>query len=253
MQHLKTLLKLKENGELNYSQVPQTLINELKDEMLIDVITLSAKRKKIVVKKEFYEVYNDIENINNATTRKELIDANSHTKTKTISPQDGLYINGKCEIDDLKLPLFNNSAIFLKEFPKISKDILIVGVENFENLIYFESQLQYFQKENILFVYRNSAMLRWIESLENEMIYFGDFDLAGIAIYLDEIFTRDEKIKLFIPNNIEELIKNHGSNHLYKKQLNRYKKLSSKNKHINQLISIIHKLQKTLEQEYFII
>ncbi|MEA2018609.1 MAG: hypothetical protein U9N59_09185 [Campylobacterota bacterium] len=252
MKHLKTLLRLKEQGELNYSQIPKTLIDELKEEMLIDIVVISAKRKKIVVKEQFYEVYKDIENIENASTRKELIEANSHTKAKKISPQDGLYVNGNCEIQNVKLPLFNNSAIFLKKFPKISQDILIVGVENFENLVYFESQLQYFQKENILFVYRNSAMLRWIESLENKMIYFGDFDLAGIEIYLNEILHRCKNINLFIPKNIDALIQTHGSNELYKKQINKYKNISSTIQKVQILIDSINKYQKGLEQEFFI-
>jgi len=255
MKHLKTLLKLKEYGELNYSTVPKTLITLLKDEMLIDIITLSSKRKRVVVKEQFYKVYKDIENIYDATTRKELIHANTHTKAKAIAPQDGLYINGNCEIENVKLPLFNNSAIFLKEFPKISKDILIIGVENFENLVYFQSQVKFFQNKNILFVYRNSSMLRWFESfknLENEIIYFGDFDLAGVDIYLNEILPRNKNISFYIPKNIEKLIEQHGTNELYKNQLNRYKNISSTIKSIQNLIDTIHKNQKGLEQEFFI-
>ncbi|MEA2050101.1 MAG: hypothetical protein U9O56_05170 [Campylobacterota bacterium] len=252
MKHIKTLLKLKEQGELNYSAVPKSLIDHLKDEMLIDIITLSAKRKKIVVKEQFYKVYKDIENIDNATTRKELIESNIDTKAKNIAPQEGLYLNGNCEIENVKLPLFNNSAIFLKEPPEISKDILIIGLENFENLVYFQSQTRYFQNNNILFVYRNSTMRKWFESLENEIIYFGDFDLAGIDIYLNEILPRNKNIRLFIPKDIENLIKNHGSNELYKKQLNKCTNLSSTIQNIQTLIDVINDNQKGLEQEYFI-
>lgn len=252
MRYIKTLLKLKEQKELNYSQVPKKLIEELKSENLIEIKTISANKKKILVKDQFYIKYKDLKEIQKATSRSELVKTNSHSKVKKISPQDGLYINGNCTIEDLQLPLSKNSALFLKEFPTISKDILVVGVENFENLIYFKSQLKYFQDNNILFVYRNSAMLRFIANIENEVIYFGDFDLAGIHIYLYEICKFNKNVKLFIPQNIEELIKNNGSSELYKKQFSKYKDLNSKNGIIQYLIDIINKNQRSLEQEYFI-
>jgi len=252
MRYIKTLLKLKEQKELNYSQVPKSLIQELKTENLIEIKTLSANKKKILIKEQFYTKYKNLEDIQKATSRSELVKTNSHTKAKKISPQDGLYLNGNCKIGDIQLPIFTNSALFLKEFPKITKNILVVGVENFENLIYFQSQLKYFQEKNILFVYRNSAMLRFIDSIENKIIYFGDFDLAGISIYLNEICKFNKDVTLFVPNNIEELIKNNGSSELYKNQFAKYKNLSTKISIIQNLINIINKNQKSLEQEYFI-
>ena len=171
---------------------------------------------------------------------------------KKISPQDGLYINGNCIIAGVNLPLFKDSALFLKQIPAVSKDILIVCLENFENLIYFKSQTKYFQDENILFVFRNSAMLKFIEELENDIIYFGDFDLAGIFIYETQVLARSKKVKFYIPKNIENLIVKYGSKSLYSKQYNKYKSLKSKNKDIENLINIINKNQKVLEQEYFI-
>ncbi len=201
MKHLKTLIKLLDLGELNYSSVPKSLIIELQDESLIEIKIISANKKRVVVKEQFYNVYKNIKNIQDANTRGELVKVSNHTKTKKISPQDGLYLNGNCIIEDVKLPLFNNSAIFLKEFPKLQKETLVVCVENYENLIYFKTQLKYFQENNIVFIFRNSAMLKFIETLknsENKIIYFGDFDLAGIFIYETQILPRDDKIELFI-------------------------------------------------------
>ncbi|MEA3354779.1 MAG: hypothetical protein U9Q33_13285 [Campylobacterota bacterium] len=252
MRYIKTLLKLKEFGELNYSQVAKPLIDELKNESLIDIKTISKKRKKVVVKDQFYKVYSDIENIEQSTTRAQLVKTLADTKVKKISPQDGLYINGKCTIEAIELPLFNNSALFLKDIPKIEDDILVVCVENFENLIYFKSQLKYFQDDNILFVYRNSAMLEFIESIKNKIIYFGDFDLAGIFIFETQILSKNNNIEFFIPKDIEEIIIKHGSKELYKKQYNKYRDIKSKEENLQNLINIINKNQKVIEQEYFI-
>lgn len=253
MRHLTALLKLKNEKKLNYSQVPKTLLNELLDEGLIEIKTISGNKKKVLTKELFFTVYNNLEAIQDSNTRAQLIQAKTDTKQKKISPMDGLYVNGRCSIEGLKLPLFNKSALFFKELPKIDKEILVIGVENFENLIYFEKQLSYFRDNEILFVYRNQKMLEFLENIENNIIYFSDFDLAGINIFLSEIKPRNSKIELFIPHNINLLISEYGSKKLYAKQLNRYKNTKSEDKTINNLISFIHKEQKVLEQEFFIL
>lgn len=250
--YMQTLLKLKEFQELNYSAVPKELLKQLLDEKLVVVRTISAKRKKILVTEAFFQEYKDLENIQNATSRAELIALQSHSKIKKIAPQDGLYLNGNCEILNVKLPLFNKSAVFLKEIPEISKDILIVVVENFENLIFWEEQLRYFQKENILFIFRNKMMLKFIENIENKIIYFGDFDLAGIDIFQTQVLVKNKNIEFFIPQNIEEDIKQYGSRELFTKQFSKYKNIKSQDSKMQNLIDIIIKNQKGIEQEFFI-
>src|SRR5574344_335634 len=166
MRNLNSLLKLKKHKELNFSSLSKNLIEELLNEQLILIKTISANRKKVVCTDAFFEKYKDIENIELSNSRSELIKANTHTKTKKISPQSGLFVSGNCEIEIensvKQLPFSSNSSIFLKDFPIISKDILLVIVENFENLIYFEKQLKYFQDDKILFIFRNSKELEFL-------------------------------------------------------------------------------------------
>jgi len=85
------------------------------------------------------------------------------------------------------------------------------------------------------------------------MLYFADFDLAGILIYQKE-FQNISSIELFIPKNIENIIKQYGSKKLFDEQysLNQYKNLTSSNTQIDRLVKIIKREQKALEQEYFI-
>jgi len=249
MKYLKTLLKLKQNKSLNYSQIPPKLLQKLKEEGLIKITGTS--RKKVVVNEYFDKVYKDIEKIDNANSRSELSNIGD-TKLKQIYPMSGFYINGVCKLENITLPIIDESVLFLKNLPKIDTNILIVILENFENLVYCEKLLKYFKKENILFIYRNSAVLKILKDLENEIIYFSDFDLAGVSIYLNEIFVRNNTIKLFIPDNIESLLNNFGSNNLYKKHYIKYKNLKSNNKEVQKLIETIHKTQKSIEQEWFI-
>ena len=152
----------------------------------------------------------------------------------------------------MKLPLFDKSALILKEIPVIDENILIVVVENFENLIFWENQLEFFQKENILFIFRNKKMLEFIKNIKNRIIYFGDFDLAGIDIFQTQIKKRNKNIEFFIPKKIEELIEKYGNRTLFSKQWNKYNNIISEDDKIQQLINIIIKYQKGLEQEFFI-
>jgi len=253
MRHIKTLQKLRDRGELSFSEVPKTLLKELIDEDLVFVKNLSPTRKKVKIKDQFLDYYLNLDEIQNATCRAELILAKSDTKKKKISPQDGLYIAGRCKVDGVCLPTFEKSALFLKELPSLEKNTLVIGVENFENLIYFEKQLRFFREEDILFVYRNKKMLELFEKINNTIIYFGDFDLYGIRIYEQEILPRNKDIEFFIPTNIEKQISDFGSQELYTKQLDRCKNLLSSSEKIQNLINTIHKHQKSLEQEFFIV
>lgn len=250
--YIQTLLKLKEQKEVSFSNVPKSLLDILLDEKSVAVKTISGRKKKVIVNELFFEIYKDLENIRNATNRNELISEESYSKSKKISPQNGLYLNGNCEILGVKLPLFDKSAIFLKEVPLIKEDILVVIVENFENLIFWETQLEFFQRENILFIFRNKMMLEFIKNIKNRIIYFGDFDLAGIDIFQTQVKKRNKDIEFFIPKDIEKLIEKYGNRTLFSKQWNKYNNIRSENDKIQQLINIIIKYQKALEQEFFI-
>jgi len=121
MKYKNTLCLLKKNKELNYSQVPKDLLTKLKDEGLIEIKILSAKRKKVLINNLFLEKYRDIEDIIKAKTRHELVALNQDSKVKRISPQDGLYIQWQMSNRAFNLPLFAKSAIFLKEIPILKK------------------------------------------------------------------------------------------------------------------------------------
>ena len=246
MQYLKTLLKLKQNKELNYSQIPKKLLQTLKEEGLINIIGTS--KKKVVINEYFNIVYKDIEKISSANSRSELSKI-SNSELKQISPMSGFFVNGICKLDNIILPIASKSALFLKKLPKIEQNITVVVVENFENML---SPTNIFDKKDILFIYRNKALLDILQDLDNEIFYFGDFDLAGVSIYLNELLVRNKNIKLFIPKDIKMLLDKFGSHKLYKKQFAKYKNLKSDIKEVQDLIDTLHSTQKSLEQEWFI-
>jgi hypothetical protein len=252
MKYLNTILKLKKYKELSYSKIPKPLLDELSNEDLITIISLSPSKKKVKIKETFLKKYHNIELIDEADSRSELITAQSHSKSKRFNPQEGLYLNGSCQLDCIQLPIAKESAFFTKNFPKVHKDTHIIGVENFDNLIYFEHLQNLIGKKDILVVYRNKMMHSFFNKLSNQITYFGDFDLAGVHIFIHEVLAKNNNISLFIPPNIEVLLKNHGNTILYAQQLQQYKNLKSDNSKIQQLLNYINYYQKGLEQEFFI-
>lgn len=80
-----------------------------------------------------------------------------------------------------------------KEFA-VDADALVVGIENMENFRKVSMQRHLFESvlgcnARLLFVsrYPQSTDLRsWLRSIPNRYVHFGDFDLAGISIFLTE-------------------------------------------------------------------
>ena len=171
----------------------------------------------------------------------------------------GLYVSSledvviQVDAKDFRVLPTNGIGYFLFYTQKIevTPETIIVGVENYQVIWFAQKYREFFNKKNTLFVVSNSFMWEWIEGLENEYIHFGDYDLAGINIYLNTIVPRLRKCKkhsMFIPQNIEQLIKEHGDRELYEQQVS-YKNLVVNNSDISRLKDIICHYKKSLEQE----
>ncbi len=141
----------------------------------------------------------------------------------------------------------------------IPEDVVVVGMENMENFrlvrqqrILFSSMLPH---KRLLFVarYPQSSDLRsWLQTIPNQYVHFGDFDLAGINIFLTE-FRRylGQRASLLIPDDIGERLRN-GSVERYREQYPRFKSLSSDIPYIQQLIDLINKYRRGYDQEGYI-
>ena len=91
----------------------------------------------------------------------------------------------------------------------------------------------------------------WLETIPNRILYFGDFDLAGIRIYETEFKRRlQDKVSFIVPDDLEERIRRSGNPRLYAKQINDgFLSVSSPSGEINDTIALLHRLQSTYEQE----
>lgn len=93
----------------------------------------------------------------------------------------------------------------------------------------------------------------WLEKIPNRILYFGDFDLAGIRIYETEFKRRlGDKISFILPEDLEERIRRQGNPALYTKQVNEgYSSYRSSYRELTSLIDMLHRLQSSYEQEGF--
>ncbi len=91
----------------------------------------------------------------------------------------------------------------------------------------------------------------WLETIPNRILYFGDFDLAGIRIYETEFKRRlGRKISFIVPNDLEERIRWGGNPGLYTEHINKgYAALKSSSGELSKLIKLLHQLQRSYEQE----
>jgi len=171
----------------------------------------------------------------------------------------GLYLSSSQKLDVVldgnTINILPNDGLgyffFHTQKVEVSKNTVIVGVENYQVVWFAKRYEKFFYKPNILFVVTTPYMLEWISTLENEYIHFGDYDLAGVNIYLNKVLPRllkSKKYSMFIPKNIEQLIKKYGNSELYKNQ-KQYKNLRTGDEEITSLIEIITRLKKGFEQE----
>jgi hypothetical protein len=199
-------------------------------------------------------------------TRSEAISISGNSKLKNIRTFTGFLINCynpiQARINDKSIILnpTEGSFQFIYDFESflISKDITIVGIENPENFRHIEKQKQLFENIKPLFVSRypqnqSKDLLKWLQSIPNNYLHFGDFDFAGIGIYLNEYKKYlGNKAHFFIPENIEYFIENYGNRDLYNKQKDNFDLQSINEENLLNLIMVVHKHKKGLEQEIFI-
>ena len=195
--------------------------------------------------------------------RSELVRATGDSKYKKTRTFRGFLVN--C-CDDLPYRLGSEegilsplpgSALFVQDFENfhIPADVLVVGVENGQNFRDIRRERALFGDERVLFVsrYPQSSELRsWLCQIPNRYLHFGDFDLAGIHIFLTEFYSYlGERATYFIPDDLEEKLK-HGSTDLYNEQYAAFQRMEVTDARLQPLVEMIHRYRRTYEQEGYI-
>lgn len=150
------------------------------------------------------------------------------------------------------------TSILLRDFDtfRIPKDVIVVGMENGENFQFVREQRYLFPEWKVLFVSRypqSKDLLRWLEMISNRYVHFGDFDLAGVHIYLSEFYALlKERATFFIPDDVEERI-SCGSRKRYDEQYTKYKDMAITDQRLLSLVQLIHKYRRGYDQEGYIL
>lgn len=141
----------------------------------------------------------------------------------------------------------------------VPDDVVVVGIENMENFRMIRQQRDLFEQcignNRLLFVsrYPQSVDLRsWLQIIPNRYIHFGDFDLAGINIFLTEYNAYlGDRSSFLIPSDIERRLAK-GTIERYNDQYQKYKSVNSNIPKIQHLIDIINRYHRCYDQEGYI-
>lgn len=202
-------------------------------------------------------------------SRYEQASETGNSKLVSVRSCPGFMVNSyepiPCRLNGQEMEVlpFEGSLLFVASWQcfSIPKDVVVVGIENMENFRLIRQQRALFSvlsaNGQLLFVsrYPQSLDLRsWLQTIPNRYVHFGDFDLAGINIFLTE-FRRylGDRASFFIPSDIEQRLRG-GSVERYREHYKekQYRNLASDIPEIQELIRLIHQYHREYDQEGYI-
>lgn len=249
------------NGVIKTHNVPRMILLQSEQIVYKSLKKLGYKAESLDDVKNILSSI-DIENSNKIDN----LEHYEHTKVKYSKSFEGIMLSSFQDIEIVinKLPtIFQKSLCGTGTFfhssmsVEIPSDITLVGVENPQVVWFIDKYKHLFETDRkYIFLsiteYKTSFQYKWLESFQGEYIHFGDFDLAGINIYLNSIIPRLKQSKshsYLIPDNVYEIIKDKN----YKKDFSnqtRYIEINAKDDiNLKKLISFIKEEKLTLEQE----
>ena len=202
------------------------------------------------------------------TSRAEQAATSGNSKLLTIRSCPGFPVNSYepivCSLHGEEFVVNPQEGSFLfvadwQEF-RIPEDVVVVGIENMENFRFIRRQHTLFEQcigsERLLFVSRypqSTDLISWLQRIPNRYVHFGDFDLAGIHIFLTEFhFHLGERSSFLIPKDIEARL-SCGSRERYDSQYQRFRQLECDIRSLQHLIDLIHTLHRCYDQEGYIV
>ncbi|MDE5653126.1 MAG: hypothetical protein K2I48_06620 [Muribaculaceae bacterium] len=265
-----------------YSAFPPSLAEDLIGEELLRVVARKSRRSLTAPNPSalagalpaYNEALRDLEGAarlltdDNSRAAQAAISGNSKTSGKRSMP--GFLVNSYARIDCMLagrpyvVDPVEGSAIYIADWQSFMPpaSTLIIGIENSENFLRIRDQKYLFDQclregeTEILFVSRyafSSDLMNWLAPLPNRYIHFGDFDLAGIALFLNEYKPRvGDRGSFLIPADIESRL-SAGSRERYNDHSQKYSTLSTSDEELSHLISLIHKYRRSYDQEGYII
>lgn len=256
------------------SKLSSKLLDELMAEGLLLVVAHGSKKsyrardtevlkRYLIDKDESYRILN----VTVVDFRASLAEETGNSKLLSVRSCPGFPINSYEPIESLlngETFVVNppeGSFVFIDDWNHFSipEDIVVVGIENMENFRMIRQQRKLFESilgdKQLLFVsrYPQSTDLRsWLLTIPNKYVHFGDFDLAGIHIFLKEFHKYlGGRSTYLIPSDIEQRLTK-GSQDRYNNQYGNYHTLLCDIPHLQSLIDLINQYHRGYDQEGYI-
>ncbi len=261
------------------SKLCSKLLDELMAEGLLSVIIRGSRKsysardtealKRFLIDKD--ESYRILD-VDSSDTRASMAKETGNSKLVTLRSCPGFPVNSYEPIECFLHgePFIVNpqegSFLFVTEWKgfAVPEDVIVIGVENMENFRLIRKQRYFFEEylhahgfsKKVLFVSRypqSADIRRWLSMIPNHYLHFGDFDLAGISIFLSEFqhYLGKERASYLIPDDIASRLQL-GSRKRYDEQYCRFKDIKSDVRELQQLIDLIHHERKAYDQEGYI-
>jgi len=278
---IENLQRLLSGESIPYSALPKSLVESLLEEGLLSVAYHGTKRRLIAhnaaalagTLPEYNEALIDLDAAarlltdDNSRSAQAALSGNSKTCSQRSTP--GFLVNSYSRIDcmlggqPLEIGPAEGSAIYIADWQSFipPASTLIIGIENTENFLCIRQQKDLFDdcmlqdESDILFVSRyafSSDLMAWLASVTNRYVHFGDFDPAGISIFLSQFKPYvGERGSFLIPQDIEQRI-SRGSRQRYDSQYAGYSTLTTDDPDLSRLMAMIHKYRRCYDQEGYI-
>ncbi|OUN79278.1 hypothetical protein [Bacteroides sp. An51A] len=261
------------------SRLNSKLLDELLAEGLLLVVSRGSRKsyrardaealKRFLIDKD--ESFRIIE-ANASDSRATMAAETGNSKLVMVRSCPGFPVNSyepiECFLDENPFVVNpqEGSFLFVSDWEKftIPEDTVVIGVENMDNFRMIRRQRTLFDRylhnhalsDKVLFVSRypqSTDLRKWLCTISNHYLHFGDFDLAGINIFLFEFqqYLGKERSSYLIPDDIECRLKS-GSRKRYDEQYYRFKDIKSDILELQQLIDLIHHERKAYDQEGYI-
>ena len=274
---INTLQQLTDGESVASSTLRKDFAETLLAEGLLTVQTHGSRRAfraidSISLKNYLQTHYEELRTVGDRNmasyeTRSEQAVETGNSKLVTVRSCPGFPVNSYepiscslCDKDFVVNP-HEGSFVFIDNWQHFSipQDIVVVGIENMENFRRIRQQRNLFESllggNHLLFVsrYPQSTDLRnWLIGIPNKYVHFGDFDLAGIKIFLTEFYKfLGNRSEFLIPSDIEKRLAK-GSPVRYNKQYGNYHTLSTDIQYLQFLIDLINKYHRGYDQEGYI-
>ena len=274
-----SLQALLEGKQVASSKLSSKLVDELMTEGLLIVDAHGSKKsyrarniealqQYLMDKDESYRVLE----VNSASSRASMATKTGKSKLITVRSCPGFPVNSyepiECQLDNEPFSVnpMKGCFLFVTEWEKftIPNDITVIGIENMENFRMIRQTREFIEKYlrahglpiKALFVSRypqSTDLRKWLTSIPNHYLHFGDFDLAGIHIFLSEFqqYLGSSHSSFLIPEDIASRLK-FGSSKRFNEQYNRYNGISSDIPELQELINLIKHYRKGYDQEGYI-